>query len=757
MARHGNPEVDMSKTKSNLSYFKLTDDVILVWSLLTQQPSGAIRVEVGDQSAEVLYGLNSIPQGELFYAVVSSEAFKKAASPSIGIYVNSKCIRQCDADYDNQSQPENFLALFSQLAPADQQKLFETLVIEAPSLFNLTTTPAFSAFIHPIAELVEADVFDAGNCHWLAPNVLYFDGIAEGTRPFGEPQILVINRSSVLVNRSRFVQLHDKYFGFVVVFPTDEFGGFETDTRVFWLADHHLASVKMPVPQLALGLEFVHYLSAQADYFVELVRNTICKALVDYCTPVLRLRYKELIRKLQHMVTLPVASCTDPSNPFNLHFDFAIPIGSEGVFVSGWMRDPLDLLETISMDTDFCTISEVQDRLHRTPREDISEAYRESPYGRCTGDAGIVAFIPLPAHMAAALADLATIGSVRFTAKLKNGVQYEIRPLVDRRDSFAARDFITKLIAGNLVQEKLLVECLGPAATVLHKQGIKDVAVARVHEFGKQTKSPKVSLAIPLYERLDYLKVQFAAFANDPDFAADTEVIYILDSPWQEHDACELISDLSFLYKLPVTLLIMNRNAGYAAATNAGVAHARGKHLLLVNSDVFPKHQRWVSQLLSFYVQRRTIGTLAPKLLFEDESLQHAGMFFNKARFPYWLNVHHYKGFPRNFDAALVSRAVPCVTGACLMISKELWERVGGLSTDYIVGDFEDSDLCLKVAEAGLESWYCADVELYHLERQSMPLNASYCEGIAWRYNAQVHTARWGSRISALMATHGEV
>ena len=85
------------------------------------------------------------------------------------------------------------------------------------------------------------------------------------------------------------------------------------------------------------------------------------------------------------------------------------------------------------------------------------------------------------------------------------------------------------------------------------------------------------------------------------------------------------------------------------------------------------------------------------------------------------------------------------------MISKKLYAQVGGLTTDYIIGDFEDSDLCLKCQELGYESWYFADATLYHLERQSVPLNTVYSGSLAWQLNARLHDQRWGTHISQLM------
>jgi GT2 family glycosyltransferase len=273
---------------------------------------------------------------------------------------------------------------------------------------------------------------------------------------------------------------------------------------------------------------------------------------------------------------------------------------------------------------------------------------------------------------------------------------------------------------------------------------------------GEQVKHPRVSLSIPLYKRLDFLKVQFATMANDPSMK-ECEIIYVLDSPWQEAEVRDFLREYAHLYQLPVKLIVMQHNSGYAAASNTGTLYARGDYIVLMNSDVFPITKGWAIKMADFYASQDTIGALAPKLIYEDESLQHAGMFFAKTTFPDWINLHYYKGYPRHYAPATISRPVPAVTGACLMMKRELWEEMERLSVDYVVGDFEDSDLCMKCAEHGLQNWYYADAELYHLERQSVPLNTSYTDSLAWRYNARQHTTRWNDTILSLMNTHGAV
>jgi GT2 family glycosyltransferase len=85
-----------------------------------------------------------------------------------------------------------------------------------------------------------------------------------------------------------------------------------------------------------------------------------------------------------------------------------------------------------------------------------------------------------------------------------------------------------------------------------------------------------------------------------------------------------------------------------------------------------------------------------------------------------------------------------------MLISKSLFHEMGGLRGGYVQGDYEDSDLCLRLAEAGLDSWYLPRVALYHLEGQSYP---SEERALASQFNRWLHTYLWNDAIAAQAAS----
>ncbi len=71
---------------------------------------------------------------------------------------------------------------------------------------------------------------------------------------------------------------------------------------------------------------------------------------------------------------------------------------------------------------------------------------------------------------------------------------------------------------------------------------------------------------------------------------------------------------------------------------------------------------------------------------------------------------------------------------------------------DYVVGDYEDSDLCLRLQDAGGSIWYAPQAELFHFERRSIALHAGYQRTLACQFNRHLHHTRWDAAMTALMA-----
>ncbi|MGE8113147.1 glycosyltransferase family 2 protein [Pseudomonas sp. NPDC086566] len=263
----------------------------------------------------------------------------------------------------------------------------------------------------------------------------------------------------------------------------------------------------------------------------------------------------------------------------------------------------------------------------------------------------------------------------------------------------------------------------------------------------------KTSVIIPLYGRWDFVEHQLSAFAKDPAFKKDVEIVYVIDDPSLINAFVNEAESLFKLYQVPFSIVWGHRNRGFSGANNLGVKHSHGNTLILLNSDVFPRHTGWTEQLSQSLDDNPDFGMIGAKLLFPDGSIQHCGMqFVYSQSWSVWLNKHPLAGLDPSLDPATVLTEKPAITGACVAIKRNTYEKIEGLDEGYLIGDFEDSDLCLKVHSEGLKIGYLPSVVLTHLERQSFTLlgDVSY-RTLVVRFNAWRHTKKWGKQIEQIM------
>lgn len=266
---------------------------------------------------------------------------------------------------------------------------------------------------------------------------------------------------------------------------------------------------------------------------------------------------------------------------------------------------------------------------------------------------------------------------------------------------------------------------------------------------------PDVSLIIPIYGRYDFISHQLSQFASDKSMQKH-EIIYVIDDPRIASEVRESCLYLAPVFHVSFKVLYLDKNLGYAGANNAGVRVAKADKILLLNSDVFPAKAGWLDAMVNRVGSNINHTLLGARLLYEDETIQHDGMTFDQVAWMdnLWINEHYGKGLPANlFSCSSGMERRECVTGACILMAKTIYESLGGFDENYILGDFEDSDLCLKAREAGFEIAIAEDITLYHLERQSQ----SMVTPDRWKneltyYNCWLHTTKWNDRIAALKA-----
>lgn len=265
-----------------------------------------------------------------------------------------------------------------------------------------------------------------------------------------------------------------------------------------------------------------------------------------------------------------------------------------------------------------------------------------------------------------------------------------------------------------------------------------------------QADNPIVSMIIPLYGRYDFMEYQLSAFSLDADLARH-EIIYVVDDPEIESQIKETANELSRLYDMHFRVVYLSHNLGFSGANNLGVQFARADSVLLLNSDILPSQDGWLSEMYSCFSAHNQECILGARLLFEDGTIQHDGMeFFNSPQMgDLWTNTHPGKGLPESlFHCANKPLKREAVTGACMLMKKTTFTQLDGFDEKYILGDFEDSDLCMKATTRNIDILLDTNTRLYHLERQSQSLvtDQRWKEELTY-YNCWQHHEKWDETI----------
>ena len=185
----------------------------------------------------------------------------------------------------------------------------------------------------------------------------------------------------------------------------------------------------------------------------------------------------------------------------------------------------------------------------------------------------------------------------------------------------------------------------------------------------------------------------------------------------------------------------------YSALNNFGEKFASGDYLLLLNNDTEVITPRWLEEMVMFAQQER-IGCVGAKLLYPDDTIQHAGLGFGHLS----LAAHMHKNFPvanPGYMGRLVyAHDVYGVTGACLMVRREVYEAVGGLDESFAVA-FNDVDFCVRVRKAGYQNLFTPFAMLYHYESKSRGLDEAPEKRARFVSEVTRFQARWKAELAA--------
>ncbi|MFT4036881.1 MAG: glycosyltransferase [Thermomicrobiales bacterium] len=241
---------------------------------------------------------------------------------------------------------------------------------------------------------------------------------------------------------------------------------------------------------------------------------------------------------------------------------------------------------------------------------------------------------------------------------------------------------------------------------------------------------PGVTIVIPVHNKHTITRQCVDAILAQTYAGADREIM-VVDDGSRDATASMLAS-----YGDQLHVIRGAEAQGFASACNAGVQFARNDLVVLLNNDTIPL-DGWLEAMVRHMLEHPNAAVVGAKLLFPNDTIQHAGVSFGIDREPH----HIYAGFPKDHPAAAKSRRFQVVTAACSLFRRDVWNELGGLDTAYKNG-WEDVDYCMRAGEAGYEIRYCADAVVYHFESATRDLLSA-----RERENRALFGSRWREKI----------
>ncbi len=222
---------------------------------------------------------------------------------------------------------------------------------------------------------------------------------------------------------------------------------------------------------------------------------------------------------------------------------------------------------------------------------------------------------------------------------------------------------------------------------------------------------PLVSLLIPTRDKYDILHKCVNSILEKTTYT-NYEII-ILNN---ETTCKKTLNYFEYIKKYKnITILEYHHPFNYSAINNFGVSHAKGELVGLINNDVEIINKGWLTEMVQ-HALRKEIGAVGAKLYYDNDTIQHAGVVLGIGG----VAGHSHKFFKKNahgyFSRLKIIQNFSAVTGACLLVKKELYEEVGGLEEKNLKVAFNDVDFCLKLLEKGYRNVWTPYVELYHHE-----------------------------------------
>ncbi len=250
--------------------------------------------------------------------------------------------------------------------------------------------------------------------------------------------------------------------------------------------------------------------------------------------------------------------------------------------------------------------------------------------------------------------------------------------------------------------------------------------------------NPLVSIIIPTKDKKDLLEKCIFSILNKTSYK-NFEII-IINNNSEQKETYDFFDFLAKTYKDKIKIIDYNIPFNWSALNNYTAQYAEGDFYLFLNNDVEVINEDWLDEMVS-HMAKKDVGIVGAKLYYPNDTIQHAGVILGIHGVAGHIYRYSNKSESGYFGRLLLVQELSAVTGACMLVKKEAFEKVNGFDESFAVA-FNDIDFCIRVREAGYKIIWTPYAELYHYEGISRSIDT--IDNPRFRKEIKIMHQRWG-------------
>ncbi|MGH8060854.1 MAG: glycosyltransferase family 2 protein [Pseudoxanthomonas sp.] len=253
--------------------------------------------------------------------------------------------------------------------------------------------------------------------------------------------------------------------------------------------------------------------------------------------------------------------------------------------------------------------------------------------------------------------------------------------------------------------------------------------------------APAVTIVIPTRDRKYLLSACVESILEKTDYP--NYHIVVVDNGSVDDDARQYLAEL---HENPrITVLAYAAPFNFSAIINHAVRHANGEVLCILNNDVEVITRGWLDEMVAEAL-RPEVGVVGCMLYYPDNTIQHAGVVLGIGGVAGHVHSRLHKGANGYLGRAAVKQNFTALTGACIVLRREVFKEVSGLDESLPVA-FNDIDFCMRVARKGYLNVWTPNAELYHHESASRGLENTPEKRARFDLEVSAMQRRWAAQL----------